>query len=209
MLPSAKASVSSSGKLFAMDAFAIRQFNNPLYTGTHVSYDVEMFEDTINNEFHSKKLSLVDGYAPFCKHVFIKNFADVTCGYAEITEQNKHLIRSCYESRKEDELAVLIQFLDRDECPPPVATYLDIILYSREQVIKENISMGVTPPDVNSPPWRIISVKGQLCDYELPMQPITIMRNALGTAEGGSGVPLDRSKYTESVAFWTNHVAIK
>jgi Protein of unknown function (DUF3228) len=41
------------------------------------------------------------------------------------------------------------------------------------------------------------------------MQPITIMRNALGIEEGGSGVPLNREKYIESTAFWVENVAIK
>jgi Protein of unknown function (DUF3228) len=41
------------------------------------------------------------------------------------------------------------------------------------------------------------------------MQPITMMRNALGKEEGGSGVSLDRSKYLESVKFWTGNVLIK
>lgn len=41
------------------------------------------------------------------------------------------------------------------------------------------------------------------------MQPITMMRNALGREYGGSGVPLDEGKYRESVAFWSKHVAIK
>lgn len=41
------------------------------------------------------------------------------------------------------------------------------------------------------------------------MQPITIMRNALGTEEGGSGVPLDREKYRESTTFWMENVSIK
>ena len=40
---------------------------------------------------------------------------------------------------------------------------------------------------------------------ELPMAPITMMRNALGTAEGGSGVALDRAAYRRSVAFWEAH----
>ena len=43
---------------------------------------------------------------------------------------------------------------------------------------------GSEPP-ASTAPWGIISVKGQLCDYELPMQPITMMRNALGAAEVG------------------------
>ena len=58
-------------------------------------------------------------------------------------------------------------------------------------------------------PWGIISVKGQLCDYELPMQPITVMRNALGKEYGGSGVPLDFDKYKQSVDFWMKYVALK
>ena len=46
-------------------------------------------------------------------------------------------------------------------------------------------------------------------DYELPMQPITMMRNALGAAEGGSGVPLDADKYRASVAYWSAHAPIQ
>jgi hypothetical protein len=41
------------------------------------------------------------------------------------------------------------------------------------------------------------------------MQPITMMRNALGRDQGGSGVPLEVDKYRESVAFWKKYVAIK
>ena len=67
--------------------------------------------------------------APFCKHVFIPNFAGVKCGYERITPENKHLIQSGYEARKENELAVLIQWFDREAIPVPDATFLDIILY--------------------------------------------------------------------------------
>ena len=58
-------------------------------------------------------------------------------------------------------------------------------------------------------PWGIISVKSQDVDYEVPMQPITMMRNALGKEEGGSGVPLVREKYMESVDFWKDHAPVK
>ena len=37
------------------------------------------------------------------------------------------------------------------------------------------------------------------------MAPITMMRNALGVEEGGSGVPTDREAYRRSVAFWRTH----
>ena len=44
---------------------------------------------------------------------------------------------------------------------------------------------------------------------EKPMEPITMMRNALGKEEGGSGVPLNREKYMESVNFWEKHAVVK
>lgn len=58
-------------------------------------------------------------------------------------------------------------------------------------------------------PWGIISVKSQDVDHEITMQPVTMMRNALGREEGGSGVVLDRQKYAESVAFWKDHAPVK
>ena len=92
---------------------------------------------------------------------------------------------------------------------PAVAEFLDVILYSREQIKKEAEAMGRDPDDSETAPWGIISLKAQSVDYELPMQPITMMRNALGAEEGGSGVPLERAKYMESCAFWREHASLK
>lgn len=57
--------------------------------------------------------------------------------------------------------------------------------------------------------FGIVSIKPQDCDYELPMDPITVMRNALGTEYGGSGKKLENDKYNESVKFWERHCLIK
>lgn len=90
--------------------------------------------------------------------------------------------------------------------PLPVGKYLDLILYSREQINKENAAMG---NDSNSDaPWGIVSIKSQDVDFELPMQPITAMRNALGADEGGSGIPLDRDKYMEAYNYWKDHAVV-
>ncbi len=186
----------SSAPIFVLDAFGLRQFNNPTYTGTQVNYDPAAFEERINLIYNSGEAVLKDGYAPFCKHLFVENFADVKCGYVPKTAETIPLIESCYEARTKEELAVLVEYIDRNKLPPPKATHLDIILYSREQINKENQAMGHDPSKIEAP-WGIISIKGQLCDYELPMQPITAMRNALGKEEGGSGVPIDRVKYAE------------
>ena len=57
-------------------------------------------------------------------------------------------------------------------------------------------------------PWGIVSVKAQDVDVELPMNPATMLRNALGKEEGGSGVALDRQKYQQSVDYWKTHAPI-
>lgn len=56
--------------------------------------------------------------------------------------------------------------------------------------------MGQTDPnrDIDYD-YGIVSVKFEDEMKETPMDPITMMRNALGKSEGGSGVPLNREKY--------------
>ena len=92
----------------------------------------------------------------------------------------------------------------------PEAKYLDIILYSREQLVKEYAAMPSKGDGSHLPnaPWGIISVKAQDEGHETPMQPITMMRNALGREEGGSGVALKKDAYDESVAYWETHAVI-
>lgn len=48
-----------------MDSFCIRQFNNPAYVGTQVTYDVQEFENRVNEYYRSGLYPLKDGYAPF------------------------------------------------------------------------------------------------------------------------------------------------
>ncbi|CAM9966573.1 unnamed protein product [Choristocarpus tenellus] len=126
-----------------------------------------------------------------------------------ITLANEHLLRSNYEARTPQELPVLMRWFPKELVDTPEAKYLDIILYSREQIRKESEAMDKKDVSGSNSPWGIISVKAQDVDTEIPMQPITMMRNALGKEEGGSGVPLDAQKYKESVMFWKDHATIK
>jgi len=92
-----------------------------------------------------------------------------------------------------------------------VAKYLDLILYSRDQINKENAAMGyqITAEQAKHlSPWGIVSIKAQDVDYEIPMTPITAMRNALGKEEGGSGVPLDRKAYLDAYQYWDRHAVV-
>jgi hypothetical protein len=88
--------------------------------------------------------------------------------------------------------------------PAPEAEYLVIVLYSKEQLEKEATSEYVIDGD-----WGIVAILGQMSAVEEPMKPITMMRNALGMEEGGSGVPIDKEAYKKSVDFWSKNATVK
>ena len=139
----------------------------------------------------------------------------------EITKENEHCLRTKYEARNDKELPVLARYFDREllleggkkkeEDVFPVAQYIDLILYSREQIEKENAAMGKEDDDgkeKETAPWGIISIKSQPVDHELPMTPITAMRNAVGKDQGGSGVELVREAYMEAYEYWNDHANV-
>jgi Protein of unknown function (DUF3228) len=108
--------------------------------------------------------TLVDGYAPFCKHIFMPNtfMPDVRTPVVEITADNEHLLRTRYEARTEKELPVLTRYFPVGSgIEPPQCTWFDLILYSREQIAKENAATGKRVGELDRAPWRLISIKAQ------------------------------------------------
>lgn len=91
-----------------------------------------LFEQRLN-ELYSPEL-LKPGYAPFCKHLFIENFTDAVVGTLAITEENRSLLKTKYEARNERELPVLVRWFDKSDVQVHKARFLDIILYSYDQV---------------------------------------------------------------------------
>ena len=75
------------------------------------------------------------GYAPFCRLHVHRNWTSTRCLTVPVTAANQHLLRSAYEARNSAELPVLVRWFEGVE--PPVADYLVVILYSREQLAKE------------------------------------------------------------------------
>jgi Protein of unknown function (DUF3228) len=211
-------------KMMVVDPFCYRQFeeySNTLgkeYTGTILKISISDFESIVNQRFSGANQSLAHGYAPFCKHFFVSNdFTDAVVNVLPITADNEHLLRTKYVARTADEMPVLTRFFPQEllstQLELPKAQYLDLILYSREQIRLENAAKSSSlksncDNDTDAVPWGIVSIKAQDIDRELPMNPITQMRNALGRAEGGSGIPLDRSAYMESVEYWKDHAVV-
>ena len=150
----------------------------------------EAFERHLNE---TAPLHVLDGYAPFCKLHVHRNWTTTRCLTIPINADNRHLLRSDYEARTPSELPVLNRWFEGVD--PPVANYLIPILYDREQLAKEGTRIAAE--------WGIVGCMYTAEPEETPMAPITMLRNALGVAEGGSGVPLDRAAYLRSVAFWS------
>ena len=152
----------------------------------------EQFEQHLNAH---PPLHDLPGYAPFCRLHVHRNWTSTRCLTVPVTADNQHLLRSAYEARNRAELPVLVRWFEGIE--PPVADYLVAILYSREQLVKEGSPITAD--------WGIVGCMYTSQPEEIPMAPITMMRNALGVAEGGSGVPLDREAYGRSVEFWSRN----
>lgn len=140
-------------------------------------------------------VKVLDGYAPFCKLHVHRNWTTTRCIAVPITEDNRHHLRSDYEARSSDELPVLVRWFEGVE--PPVADYLLVIVYDRAQLAKEGTRIDAD--------WGVVGCLYSAEPEEIPMAPITMLRNALGVEEGGSGVPIDREAYARSVAFWSTH----
>lgn len=125
-----------------VDPFCFRQFaeneKSKDYGGTVFDgISIAKFEEIVNSRYAGNTSLLKDGYAPFCKHVFIENdFTNARVNVIAITSKNEHFLRCKYESRNEKELPVLSRYFPRDlvsskDNPLPVGKYLDLILYSR------------------------------------------------------------------------------
>ena len=155
---------------------------------------------------NASEAPLADGYAPFCKHLFLENPSETRAAFAPITEENRAMLRSGYVARREGERAVLERWFEGIEAPQ--AAWLDVILYSHDQLLAEARDYPEEQP-VPDCDWGIVSIIGTLEPVEPPMPPITQMRNALGRAEGGSGVAIDVEAYDRAVAFWEAHAAVR
>jgi hypothetical protein len=183
----------SEATRIALADFARRRlFPEPRRPNSIQDLTPEQFERHLNAH---PPLAVLDGYAPFCKLHVHRNWTATRCLTVPITDDNRHLLRSAYEARSREELPVLVRWFEG--VTPPIADYLVVILYDRAQMAKEG-----TPIEAE---WGVVGCMYTSEPDEIPMAPITMMRNALGVAEGGSGVSLDRAAYACSVAYWESH----
>lgn len=185
--------------------------NNPGFAGTKIGNGIgpeefisklqEILSELSERVGGSPEDCLVDGYAPFCKHLFVLNWTGCLAGAVPITDGNRHLLRTEYKARRPTELPVLARYFSSDDVEVPEALVLDVILYTTGQLRAEG-------QDIEGD-WAIVSINGELTVGEAPIGPATMVRNALGVDEGGSGKALDREKYAKSVEYWSQFATVK
>lgn len=174
--------------------FALDRHWNPEFTGTQVPMPPNEFLASL-----PEPLMKSPGYADFCEKWTYENTWGVLNPVAKITPENEHLLKSGYKARREGELPVLTRWFEG--LPKPVAKYVTLVVYSKEQLAKEGTA---TQAD-----WGVVAVLASDSPYDLLMTPCTMIRNHLGAEFGGSGVPIDRDIYMCSVEQWSNHAMIK
>lgn len=119
-----------------LDDFAARQFDKAKAGLGYIEFPQAEFAAKIQEAYdNDASITLHDGYAPFCKHVFVPNFTPALPTFVRITDENKPFLRSGYQARRPTELPVLCRWFDLSEMPADSVTkaaYLDIILYSKQ-----------------------------------------------------------------------------
>lgn len=180
--------------------FSKRHFDKS-FGGTKIlDITPEEFERDINTSVGRR----IPGYADFCTLFVVKNFTTTKTGTLPIGLDNYQYLRTGYSARTKDELPVMERWFELP-LDAPIAEYLVVVLYSKEQLDKER---KTNEPEFDAD-WGVVAILGQMTSDEEPMKPITMMRNALGIDEGGSGVPLNRKVYQKSVDFWSKHATVK
>ena len=115
---------SSNSVIVTTDQFAFRQFpkthaeTSTTYGGSKMSVTCEAFESICNEYISANGASdacLKEGYAPFCKHIFIPNTApdgtilcEADVNFLEVTPENESLLRTEYEARNEKEVRLCV-----------------------------------------------------------------------------------------------------
>lgn len=91
-----------------MDPFCLRQFDKVKTTSQFIEGTVDEIIEYANKMYDPK--TLADGYAPFCKHIFVPNITETKNSTIAITPENQHLLKTMYEARTEKELPVLRRY---------------------------------------------------------------------------------------------------
>jgi len=198
----------------ALSNFALRHFKKG--AGTVVtSQTPEEFIEEVNDvieqpdPFEEPTFSLEDSLYPFCKYLIIDNFTDAIASTAKITLENYQYLRSGYSSRVEGELPYLSRWFELPIKNTEPSKCLVLILYSREQLLKEHDENGGEFDISEDCEYGIVALQALNEPVVEPMPPYTMVRNALGIKWGGNGEDIIEDYLREAAIYWDEHAIIK
>lgn len=186
------------GKIIVSD-FAKTHFESETGSPAIPGMKHRKFEKEINARFPVK---IMKGYASFCHLLFFNNWTKAKVSVLPLTDEVTPFITTEYRARRDTELPVLERYVS-ESWVKQTAKYLCVIIYDKAQMVKEGTRL---PGNADS---AVVNILRLMTLEEPPLPPITMMRNALGVDEGGSGVPLDRFKYNSSVEYWKKNIAVR
>ena len=157
--------------------FAERHFD-PTFAGTKIT--TESPERFMSKLVH-RSVDILDGFAPFCKVLVLRNFTECMSGMARITDGNRDKLQGGWKVRREGEPEYWATWFDAADVDPERAKYLHIAVYNREQLEAE----GITLPEGKE--WGIASINAEQVAHDVPMNPETMRRNRAGIEAGGNG----------------------
>jgi len=179
-----------------------RQFGgDDSFKGTRVLMTQEEFMTQVRDAIRYS--DLFDGNAPFVKHLWMSNFSDTRCAYMPrekgMNIQVGYITRKDMDNENPKEIPFKAEWVEGVKAP--VASWFDIILYTKEQLAKEGIEIEAD--------YGIVSINTELTyGQSSPIATNTQIRNALGIEFGGNGEPLNRERYLEAVEFEKKHIQV-
>lgn len=204
--------------------FVRRQWK-PTFSGTKMNgVNDEKFLELINMCYgisQSKQPNLITKMEDhksweFCKYLFFSNGGTLPIKKSTIKLDHTiaPFVQCDYSSRTPTELKDLgrwVSFPAQSNFRAPVAEWVGVVLYSREQLLAEwNKNPQENPFELSEDcEYGIVAIMGLGLPVMDPMTPITHMRNALGQEYGGNGQPIDLEEYNRSVEFWRENILIK
>lgn len=193
-----------------MSNFALRHFKRG--SGTTIANSTpEVVVESINEEIINWGYNLQGSLYPFCKYLIINNFTDAKPSSLPITLENYKYLRSGYSARTNNELPFLSRWFDLPVKEQKASEFLILILYSREQLLKEHhenkpSEIFELPEDCD---YGIVTMQA-LNEYVVePMTPYTMVRNTLGIKWGGNGEEINEKYLKDSAEYWETHAIIK
>ena len=182
--------------------FATRHFD-PNFIGTSIPGNPGTFMDTLRSNPDLHISTHAHPEKPFLKTVIISNFTNCLAGTAEITDANKHLLRSTTEARREGEQPETKQYFQSIDVQPERAPFLHLIVYSTGQLAREGIRLD------SSFHSGIVSINAEMVSRPIPPTPTAIERNEAGIEAGGNGALYSAFEKAQAAAYHARFASVR